>query len=131
MCSLLRRALEPLDVELVAAHDGPTALVLARRLRPRLVITEVRLAGLDGLSLCRQLRALPTTAETRVLVLTALAEADTPGRVRAAGADALLYKPFGVAQLTTAVETLLYASARPALPLMLPGVDGNAASAAG
>ena len=50
------------------AADGLTALARARELRPTILVTEVLVPKLDGLSLCRQLKSDPATQETKVLI---------------------------------------------------------------
>src|SRR5688572_5915824 len=67
------------------AQDGVGALALARKNLPDLVITEILVPGLDGLSLCRQLKADPRTSGIAVVIFSILAAA---GRAQEAGADA-------------------------------------------
>src|SRR4051812_40018746 len=52
------------------AADGLEALELARTLRPAIVITEILLPKLDGLALCRRLKADPATKDAAVLVFS-------------------------------------------------------------
>ena len=86
------------------ALDGNAALAQARALHPDLIITEILVPHLDGLALCRRLKAAPETADIRVLVFSILAS-----RTRAleAGADAFLMKPLGEHRLLTTVQELL------------------------
>jgi DNA-binding response OmpR family regulator len=86
------------------ALDGNAALAQARVLRPDLVITEILVPHLDGLALCRRLKASPETADISVLVFSILAS-----RTRAleAGADAFLMKPLAEHRLLTTVQALL------------------------
>jgi len=59
------------DIDVVGeAADGTAALALARRLRPDVVITDIRMPGIDGLELTRQLCAPDAVFSTRVLVVT-------------------------------------------------------------
>src|ERR1700690_392611 len=53
------------------AQDGPSGLAKARMLRPDVIILDLALPGIDGLSVCRQLRADPSTADLPILMLTA------------------------------------------------------------
>ncbi len=83
LAASVRRALEYESLSVMVAHDGPTALALAARDRPDLVILDVLLPGLDGIGVCRALRAAGV-AQPMVLMLTARdATAD-----RVAGLDA-------------------------------------------
>ena len=66
----LRMIVEPQpDLDVVGeADDGPTAIVLARELRPEVVITDVRMAPVDGIETTREI--VQASPETHVLVLT-------------------------------------------------------------
>ena len=86
------------------AVDGVEALELARTLRPAIVITEILVPKLDGLALCRRLKADEATKGTAILVFSLLA---AEHRARDAGADAFLGKPLSAERLTEAVRKLL------------------------
>ncbi len=86
------------------ADDGDGALVQARTAVPDIVITEILIPRLDGLSLCRQLKQDPRTRGTSVLVFSILA---ATGRAREAGADAFLLKPLAEHALIETVRRLL------------------------
>jgi len=75
------------------APDGPTGLALAATERPHLILVDIVLSGMDGLEVCRRLRADPRTAAIPLVILTA--RADPALRVQAfnAGADLALTKP--------------------------------------
>ena len=91
-----------LAVEL--AMDGETALEMAIRLQPDLVITEILLPKLDGLAMCKRLKANDSTRATPVLVVSILAAS---ARARDAGADAFLQKPLSQARLVEEVGRLV------------------------
>ncbi|MEX1184845.1 MAG: response regulator [Gemmatimonadota bacterium] len=84
--------------------DGPSALERARRLKPDIVITEVLVPRLDGLALCRQLKADPATRDIAVLIFSILAAGT---RAHEAGADAFLMKPLAEHRLVDTVRQLL------------------------
>ena len=88
------------------ASDGQSALERARELRPRIVVTEIMVPVLDGLSLCRILKSEPETAHARVLIFSHLHAED---RAREVGADAFLLKPFSEERLIETVEKLIVA----------------------
>jgi len=86
------------------AQDGEAALVEAQKVIPDILITEILVPMLDGLALCRRLKADPRTRDIAVLVFSILAAA---GRAREAGADAFLLKPLGEHALVDTVRQLL------------------------
>lgn len=92
----------------IEAANGRDALVLARAHRFDLVVSDVMMPGLDGLALCRALKADPATASVPFLLVSG--ETHAP----AACADGFLAKPFNAAGLRAHVEHLL---ARPSLLL--------------
>lgn len=86
------------------ADDGAMALERARQLRPHLVITEILVPRLDGLSLCRRLKADPETPGVMVLIFSILTAS---ARAREAGADAFLRKPLAEQRLVETVRQLV------------------------
>jgi DNA-binding response OmpR family regulator len=86
------------------ADDGQLGLERARALKPRIVVTELLLPGLDGLSICRVLKADPATRHMVVLVFSILSAEQ---RSLEAGADAFLKKPLDDARLVATVNRLL------------------------
>jgi two-component system phosphate regulon response regulator PhoB len=84
--------------------DGQSALERARELRPRIVVTEIMVPVLDGLSLCRIIKSEPRTAHARVLIFSHLHAED---RAREVFADAFLLKPVSEELLIGTVEKLI------------------------
>jgi CheY-like chemotaxis protein len=91
----------------LTATDGATALALARKARPRLVVLDLRLPELDGWQVLETLRAEPRTAGLPVLVLTASAGPADKDRALAAGVSDYLVKPVSADALLAAVERAL------------------------
>ncbi len=87
-------------------QDGNIALAQARKIVPDIIITEILVPKLDGLALCRQLKADARTRDIAVLVFSILAAA---GRAREAAADAFLLKPLAEHTLVGTVRQLLEA----------------------
>jgi DNA-binding response OmpR family regulator len=86
------------------AGDGPAALDAVRRLDPDVVILDVMLPGIDGLEVCRQLRAF---SNAYVLMLTARGEEIDRVMGLTVGADDYLVKPFSPRELVARVRALL------------------------
>ena len=101
---LERYFLEQAGYTVEFASDGQSALERARELRPKIVVTEIMVPVVDGLSLCRILKSEPQTAHARVLVFSHLHAED---RAREVGADAFLLKPFSEEMLIETVEKLI------------------------
>jgi DNA-binding response OmpR family regulator len=86
--------------------DGNAALDLARAELPDLAVLDVSMPGATGLEVCAALRADPTTAGIRILLLSAGASLDDVAAGLAAGADAYLAKPFQITGLVHQVHAL-------------------------
>ena len=104
---LVRFTLEDADVRVVEASDGAEALILARRIKPDLVLLDVQMPRLDGLEVCRQLRRDSDFTRTPIIMLTAAGQQADRTRGIAAGADEYLTKPFSPLALLALVEAFL------------------------
>ncbi|MDO8540805.1 MAG: response regulator transcription factor [Opitutaceae bacterium] len=89
---------------LAAQHDGAQGLQVALTDPPDLVVLDLNLPGLDGMSVLSQLRA--ANCGSRVLVLTARGEVEHRVKGLQAGADDYLAKPFSMDELIARVEAL-------------------------
>jgi two-component system response regulator MprA len=101
---MLVRTLAAEGYETVAAPDGGTALAAAERSVPDLVVLDVAMPGLDGLQVCRRLRAKGVGVP--VLLLTARDTVEDRVAGLDAGADDYLVKPFATAELLARVRAL-------------------------
>ena len=86
------------------AGDGSTAVQLAEQLRPDLVVMDVKMPVLDGISAAQRIVAQRIAP---VLILTAFSQRELVERARDAGAMAYLVKPFAKADLVPAIEMAL------------------------
>jgi DNA-binding response OmpR family regulator len=105
--AMVSARLERAGYDVVTATRGDEALRLAQELRPRLVILDVEMPGLDGMEVARQLRADESLAGMLIILLTAHTEADEVASGLAAGADDYLTKPFSPQELQARIEQLL------------------------
>jgi DNA-binding response OmpR family regulator len=87
------------------AGDGPTALAVAARTRPDLVVLDLMLPGLSGLEVCERLRS--ARPDVPVVMLTALGEESDRVVGLESGADDYLVKPFSPRELVLRVQSVL------------------------
>ncbi|MFH8336406.1 SpoIIE family protein phosphatase [Streptomyces sp. AM6-12] len=104
MREYLIRILRGAGYEVEAVTDGHEALRAVRAAAPELVISDVMMPRLDGLSLVRELRADQRTAAVPVLLLSARAGQEASIEGLQAGADDYLVKPFAAAELLARVR---------------------------
>ncbi|ANH92796.1 MULTISPECIES: response regulator transcription factor [unclassified Streptomyces] len=126
----LERALTLEGYEVTAVADGVEALAQAHRTPPDVLVLDVMMPGIDGLQVCRVLRA--EGDRTPILMLTALVE--TADRIAGldAGADDYVVKPFDVEEVFARLRALLRRTAPPAAePAPAPAAPAAPAAAAG
>jgi two-component system response regulator MprA len=111
VATTVQRVLRPEGYEVDVALGGAQALERARAHPPDLVVLDLMMPGIDGLEVCRQLRA---KGSLPILMLTA--RSGTADRVRGldTGADDYLVKPFAYAELLARVRALLRRTPPPA-----------------
>jgi DNA-binding response OmpR family regulator len=90
--------------EVAVAMDGPAALDQMARFQPHLVVLDWMLPGLDGLTVCRRLRA---QSDVAILMLTARGELDERVAGLEGGADDYLLKPFKFRELLARIRAIL------------------------
>jgi DNA-binding NarL/FixJ family response regulator len=95
------------DLELVGeADDGRTALQLARRTHPDVLLLDIRMPGMDGLAALRELTADPTLAGTRVVIVTTFEIDQYVYEALQAGASGFVLKDAEPAELLRAVRVV-------------------------
>jgi DNA-binding response OmpR family regulator len=104
----------------IRASTGAQALDLARDERPDLVVLDLMLPGLDGLEVCRRLRANEATASIPIVMATARAEEADAVVGLSVGADDYLKKPYGMRELVARVRSVLRRTAAAADPSPKP-----------
>lgn len=90
-----------------AAHNGRQALTLCRERRPDAVLTDLRVPGLDGYGLAKELRAAFGSGTPPILAITGYVPADDDPRIEEAQFERLLVKPVTPALLVEAVQEAL------------------------
>lgn len=93
--------------EVVPTRDGAAALAAVRERQPALVLLDVSMPALDGMEVLARIRGDESLADTRVVLLTAMAQEHDVRRAFEAGADGYVRKPFSLAELSAQVAELL------------------------
>jgi len=104
IASFLQRGLTYEGYRVDLAGDGPAGLTLARENPPDLVVLDWMLPGMDGLEVCRRLRA---GSQVPILILTAKDTVEDRVHGLDAGADDYVVKPFAFAELLARIRALL------------------------
>ena len=104
---LLRQTLEPMGCEILFASNGETALKVAAKSLPDLILLDVMMPGMDGYEACRRLKANEATQAFPVIFITA--QHETPSVVEGFGAGGVDYitKPFQTEEVRARVRTHL------------------------
>ncbi len=91
--------------EVVTARGGAEAIRIASARRPRVVLLDVMMPGIDGYETCRRLRELPDSRGMRIIMVSAKAMAAERALGLDAGANAYLSKPFDESELIAAINS--------------------------
>jgi CheY-like chemotaxis protein len=95
------------NFRVLVARTGTECLQLAAAEHPDVILMDIQLPDLDGLSAMQHLRRTPGVAHTPIIALTALAMVGDRERCLAAGADAYMSKPISLRELVRSVEQLV------------------------
>lgn len=95
--SAIRKAMP--DVELHLASDGFEAGLMTQSVRPDVFVLDLNMPGLDGLDVCRRLRANPETRDARIVIITGVLTPEVSEKIAAAGADAGLEKSADISNI--------------------------------
>jgi CheY-like chemotaxis protein len=104
---LMRMLLSRLGHQVYTAGTGEEALEIAQKIRPRLVLADIVLPGMDGLEMTRRLKSAPETQNTVVLAVTALAMKGDEQKALEAGCDGYITKPIDVKTFSALIQKYL------------------------
>ena len=104
---LLRITLTVAGYDVKTANDAEQAMTVLVSFRPRLILMDLQLPGMDGLDLTRRLKADPATRDAVVLAVTAYAMKGDEQRALHAGCDGYVTKPVDTRTLPTTVARYL------------------------
>jgi CheY-like chemotaxis protein len=93
--------------EVRTAADADEALAVLKAFRPRMILMDIQLPGMDGLELTRRLKADPAMRGIVILGLTAYAMKGDEERILAAGCDGYIAKPIDTRRLASQVAEYL------------------------
>lgn len=108
---LLQYKLAGHGYELIVANDGVHALSQARTLKPNLILLDILLPDLDGLSVCEILRRQPATRKIPIIFMSALT-GDVTKRTATMQAEDFFTKPLDLTRLEKRIEELLHCEAK-------------------
>ena len=106
---LARTVLEYRGYTVVECDDGEPSLALAKAHRPALVLMDIQLPTMDGITALRRLRADPETASIPVIAVTASVTTSERDRVVAAGFNGYISKPIDVATFGDTIDAFVAA----------------------
>ena len=104
---LVRDVLQYKGYQTIESETGEGGLELARERMPSLILMDIQLPGMDGITALKRLREDPATRGIRVMAVTASAMTQDRQTILAAGFDAYQSKPINVKAFLEAVQTLL------------------------
>lgn len=111
----IERVLRGNEFKVTIARSGVEGLQIARRYPPELVILDVVMPGMDGYTVCREMRADPLLQEVPILFLTAKSKDEDKIVGFKAGADDYLGKPFNIDELLLRIHAILRRARRNAI----------------
>lgn len=103
VCETLKSA----GFDVLEACDGQRALEMARTTNVSLVLTDVNMPNMDGITLTRELRGLPSYQFTPILVLTTESSVEKKQQGKAAGATGWIVKPFNPDTLLATIKKVI------------------------
>lgn len=104
---MVRLTLSGVGYEIIEASDGADALGKARAKSAHMVVTDLNMPNMDGLTLIRELRKLPEYKGIPILFLTTESDEDKKREAKAAGATGWITKPFKQEQLLAVVKKVI------------------------
>ncbi|MEM9158463.1 MAG: response regulator [Verrucomicrobiota bacterium] len=107
MRKMIRFTLQPTGHEVLEAEDGIEALNTLKNRSVDLIITDVNMPRMDGITLTRELRSSPKHSRTPIILLTTESDPAKKDLGRAAGATGWIVKPFNQLQLLSLVSKIL------------------------
>jgi len=99
--------LETQGYEVETAYDGLDALDRINSWQPDVVLLDIMMPVMDGISVCKKMKSDPATKAIRVIMVSAASKREKEGEAYQAGADAYVLKPFDPGDLVKTIELTL------------------------
>lgn len=96
---LMQTRLKSRGYEMLSAFDGEEGLKMVQEEKPDLILLDVVMPKIDGLTVCSRLKADPQTKHIPIIIVSASGGKDLPERCLAAGADDVIIKPYEAEEL--------------------------------
>ncbi len=100
-------ALRKAGYTIIKAGDGAQAMEAVHHYHPNLILLDIMMPDIDGIEVCRQIRANPTIAQTPIIMVTVLNSQEHRRQALEAGADDYLTKPVRFEELKSRIQALL------------------------
>jgi phosphoserine phosphatase RsbU/P len=104
---VLFQTLDDVGCKLLVAKNGETALSIAGKAQPDLILLDIMMPGIDGYEVCRQLKSVPTTTDIPIIFLSALGDTEDKVKGLQLGAVDYITKPFQPDEVIARVNTHL------------------------
>lgn len=92
---------------IIKAYDGETAVAIAKKQKPDLIVLDLMLPRMNGIDVCKTIKQNPATADLPIIMLTAKADESDKVLGLEIGADDYMTKPFSIKELIARVRTVL------------------------
>jgi signal transduction histidine kinase/ligand-binding sensor domain-containing protein/DNA-binding response OmpR family regulator len=106
ICNLLKSELS-VYYQIYTANDGDEGFLMAKKILPDLIISDIMMPGKDGYEVCKLLKRAIETSHIPVILLTAKSADEDEINAYSTGADAFISKPFNLQKLLSRVESLI------------------------
>ncbi len=108
---LMRALLRPEDFRILEAEDAQSGICMAREQRPDLILMDIQLPGMDGLTATSILKQDPLLKHIPVVAVTSYAMAGDSEKARSAGCDRYITKPIDIRSFKELIRNILGAGA--------------------
>ncbi|MBV9385418.1 MAG: response regulator [Chroococcidiopsidaceae cyanobacterium CP_BM_ER_R8_30] len=106
--ALLNQVLIIIGCSFVSSKDGHSAILVAQKYQPDLILLDIMLPDLDGMEVVRQLKQDPKTRQIPIVAVTAMARTEDHDRILAVGCDGYIKKPYMIDELEATIRRFLF-----------------------